>query len=76
MPKTPVKFEKPSCSGLHIRKPDDLTQGKRLDLIQPIPVVKKIVDSTTRRGRALAEVLTSPDHIATKKSRMTKTYNI
>lgn len=73
MPKESVTLPQPSCSASAIQEPDDLTPGKRLDIIQPVPVLKtKQVDSAKRRGRALAEVLTSPQHIAKRKEKSGK----
>lgn len=73
MPKESVMLPQPSCSSsAAIQEPDDLTPGKRLDLIQPVPVVKRQIDSAKRRGRALAQVLTSPEHIAKRKEKREK----
>ena len=47
---------------------DNITPGKMLDLMSPIPKINENVSNVKKRGRALAKLLTSPEHIAIRKT--------
>lgn len=46
---------------------ENITPGKMLDIINPVPSTSK-VNTLRKRSRQLAEILTSPEHIAKRKT--------